>query len=365
MKKITFLTAVAALFFLFRPTSGQEPLQKGIQTILEKLAAQNSEIKAVYTACLEHGEIMQGLPYDPDGNFFECNTNTENEDGGNTRLQMYLYANPKIENDYVIVSLDNSAAPAAAWLKCYLYDCNTKDLTQTDLPFDIPTAGRFDKDEFAESQNYWRIAGKISDDGRIVITASPAMSVCCIISVEWLDNASFWTYKRGIYDHINMNVTAGNAETEEYVKSIIRPNFQRINDTKNWTKVEKIETFDLSLEGATITYYYSNNELEKIVAKVFGETYNSVIEYYLLHNRLSFIYERKEVYTKYFMDEDFDINKDFELDETRWYIKDNVCFRAIGNEGKRLTTEEMKNRFFGNPGYNDGAYTFYQQVLQQ
>jgi hypothetical protein len=87
-----------------------------------------------------------------------------------------------------------------------------------------------------------------------------------------------------------------------------------------------------------------------MVARLSNETNSSVIEYYFLDGKLSFIYD---ITTK------TDTNT---KTERRWYMKGNSIFRGIGNNGIKLTQEEMEAEFFGENGWG-GAFNLYQEIL--
>ena len=77
----------------------------------------------------------------------------------------------------------------------------------------------------------------------------------------------------------------------------IRKNFKRINSITNWTSSNKKDLWE-STEGGEATFYYSNGVLEKIVVKIFGETFQQLSEYYLLKGKLSFVFEKSYKYNR-------------------------------------------------------------------
>jgi hypothetical protein len=86
----------------------------------------------------------------------------------------------------------------------------------------------------------------------------------------------------------------------EYLTSelrLIRVNFKRINSIAKWSKIDKIDIWE-STEGGQATYYYSENKLEKIVVRHFGETFQHLAEYYLLYGELSFVFDKSFKYNR-------------------------------------------------------------------
>lgn len=52
----------------------------------------------------------------------------------------------------------------------------------------------------------------------------------------------------------------------------------------------------ISLEGAKATYFHSGNDLKKITAKMYGETYNSTSEFYYQNGKLIFAFVKRNQY---------------------------------------------------------------------
>lgn len=87
------------------------------------------------------------------------------------------------------------------------------------------------------------------------------------------------------------------ASEQELLIKPIRENFKRINAITRWTSIVKKDLWE-STEGGTATFYYSNGNLEKIVVREFGETYQLLTAYYLLKGQLSFTLERNYRYNR-------------------------------------------------------------------
>ena len=352
MNKKIFLTLTAALFFL-TASYGQQSSQSNMKTLVRALAAQIPEINGTIGEPDELGE-----------NYFRCNM--EDQEGGSATLQMYRYKRPAAATDWVLVAYDIHDFPIAAWLKCFTLDRKSGALAEVELPFRLLHPSQFDKEEFGEDHGYWRTGYTIFDNGNVLIDASPGMSYHCVMIARWDGKGSFRLFRRAGYDYMNDEVGADNAETEKYVQNVVRPNFQRINAIKKWEYIEKKENFDLSLEGATLTYYYSENGLEKIVAKLLGETFGSTIEYYFLDGRLSFIYDATTRYgippmhREALLSEGYKDIPDTKI-ERRWYLKGYNCIRGIGDNGKKLTPQQIEDEFING---DKGAYSFYTKIIE-
>lgn len=80
------------------------------------------------------------------------------------------------------------------------------------------------------------------------------------------------------------------AQTVERQITAIRAEVAAINGAKYTKKTRNVE--DVSLEGTEATYYVSGKGLKKIVAKMYGETYNATGEYYYSGEELIFAFVR-------------------------------------------------------------------------
>ena len=88
----------------------------------------------------------------------------------------------------------------------------------------------------------------------------------------------------------------------EYSATRIKPikaNFKRINSILylEWSSVLKKE-LEGTTENGEATFYYYNQNLEKIVTRQFGETFQLLTEYYLLKGQLSFVFEKSYKYNR-------------------------------------------------------------------
>jgi hypothetical protein len=345
MKKIIFLTATAAILILATPTFafGQQTSKSDMNTIARKLATQIPEIKEILREPDELGE-----------NYYHFNDAEKGDSDYTINVKIHRYKRPTAANDLVLVAYNNHDNMESSWLKCFTHDRKTGVLTEVEVPFEMPCG---------VPDCSWRISYDIFDNGNLQIDTSPGLASAVITVVRWNEKTGFTPYKRHISipflcvlnDEIYVNCT-DNAETEQYVQKVIRPNFQRINAIKEWAWVE--ERIDCALfedvKATSIAYYYSDSILEKIVAKLHSKTHESIVEYYFLDGCLSFAYD---ITTQY----DAPNTKT----ERRWYLKyiegyTACCFRGIGDNGKKLTREQIEEDFL-----NNRVYFFYQLILSQ
>jgi hypothetical protein len=325
MRKILFLTAAAML--ILTASYGQQP-DNDVESIARRLATQIPEID---------GELIRS--WDICEHYFQCNAKGAEHE--NVKLQFYRYERPTETSDLVLVTYDPDF-PIEVWLKCFACDRKTGMFTEVELPFKILPASAFDKAEFDEEQVYWHTNYTIFENGNVVIDASASMSYHCIMLAVWDSKGDFKLHKVAGFDAMKMETGEDNDEMEQYVRKVIRPNFERINAIKKWASIVKNESMNLD-----VTYYFSAGGLEKIVAGRWGGG-EGLGEYYFLDGRLSFIY-------------DITVLPDAKT-ERRWYLKGDTCFRGIGNNGKKLTPAQIEEEFLGN---NDegGAFSQYQSIL--
>ena len=111
----------------------------------------------------------------------------------------------------------------------------------------------------------------------------------------------------------------------------IRANFKRINSIANWTFIDTLNIEDESIEGGEAAFYFQNKQLEKILKRNFGEMSQWLTEYYLLNGQLSFVFERRYQYNRYFLDKEFDFDKS-EIIEDRSYFENGKLLHQINNQ---------------------------------
>lgn len=130
----------------------------------------------------------------------------------------------------------------------------------------------------------------------------------------------------------------------------IRANFKRINSITNWTSIDTKELSE-STEGGEAKFYYQNGQLEKIVARHYGETFQLLTEYYLLNGQLSFVFEKRHKYNRplYYDTTAMKENNDteaFDFDKSE-IIEDSSYF----DNGKLL--HQINNQDCGSPFADD------------
>ena len=292
--------------------------------LAQKIAAKESEINGLLrtpAAKTEH--------------FISYNVQSKEVNGV---LQIYRYTPLHSATDVALAAFTNADVPVECWLACYTIDRITGNITKTELPFPLPPPSLFDDEAFGEGGSYWRTEYTILDNGDMLITAAPAMSWICTFIVKWDKQSGFTLLPLAAYDSMadeDEDKITDNADMEKYVQNVIRANFQRINNIKNWFLVESKESNTLSAKGrALLTCYYSKSGLEKAVVKINGEAYERVIEYYLLHGRLSFIY-------------DVTSQAPNAKTERRRYLQNDRCFRVMGENGKKLTPAQIEKEGYG------------------
>ncbi|WP_291074178.1 MULTISPECIES: hypothetical protein [unclassified Empedobacter] len=141
---------------------------------------------------------------------------------------------------------------------------------------------------------------------------------------------------------VTFSVMISFAQKNDKVKSeeikTIKANFSRINSIKNWTKIKEVETDD-STEGGFLNYYFLNNKLEKIVVRKFGESGQYLAEYYLLNDKLSFVFEQDTTYNFPLYWKEFD-DKKSKIEESRYYFEDRKLIHFIGKSKNYKTESE-------------------------
>lgn len=121
------------------------------------------------------------------------------------------------------------------------------------------------------------------------------------------------------------DIAENNYKLEE-LKSI-RANFKRINSISDWTDEKKSVS-----KNWHNTYYYLENNLEKIISKKMTDSSLQINEYYFM-NGPSMVIEK---YAEYFQeDEDGSSTKTVDRSsyiETKSYFKDNKVIHQISNQ---------------------------------
>lgn len=113
--------------------------------------------------------------------------------------------------------------------------------------------------------------------------------------------------------------------------SLVKANYERIHAIQNWDKIDSAQIHE-STEGGQVNYYFKNNVLEKMRASHYGESGFTHVDYYLLNNELSFVFEDVYQYNAHMYSPEFDNSKTKKGWENRFYYFDNVFFKFIGTK---------------------------------
>lgn len=148
------------------------------------------------------------------------------------------------------------------------------------------------------------------------------------------------------HDTVELKVTFNQEDLpiNEYLKDKlipIRANFKRINSITEWEAINKKELWE-STEGGEARFYHNDGQLEKIVTRNFGETFQALTEYYLLNGKLSFVLEKSYKYNRpmYYDStamkenndtETFNFDKS-EIIEDRSYFDNDKLIHQINNQ---------------------------------
>jgi hypothetical protein len=114
--------------------------------------------------------------------------------------------------------------------------------------------------------------------------------------------------------------------------TLIKKNFKKLNDKNYWSDFRIVSIEGESTEGGEAKFFYRNNEVEKLVVKIYGEMGQTLTEYYLMNNNLSFIYHQDYKYNTHVFQDDFDFDKSDMID-FRYYFEADTIFRILSSEG--------------------------------
>jgi len=82
----------------------------------------------------------------------------------------------------------------------------------------------------------------------------------------------------------------------------IRKEFASTNAMKNYV-IKEVEDSEQSTDGGVAKYYLQNGIVKKIVVEHFGESWNSLTEYYVKNGKVYFIFDKAEKYNvPYYVD---------------------------------------------------------------
>ena len=105
-----------------------------------------------------------------------------------------------------------------------------------------------------------------------------------------------FTCIREIKETFNQEDLPVNEYLTERLKPI-RANFKRINSIAKWTTIKTKDILETT-QGGEANLFYLNGQLEKIMTRHFGETFQVLTEYYLLKGQLSFVFEKSYKYNR-------------------------------------------------------------------
>ncbi|CAM3880388.1 MULTISPECIES: hypothetical protein [Flavobacterium] len=135
-------------------------------------------------------------------------------------------------------------------------------------------------------------------------------------------------------------------EYNDYLKEnlkLVRVNFKRINSisNKNWKSIIQ-KDYNISSEGGVVSYY-SNEKLEKITVRNFAETNQKLTEYYLLDDKLSFVFEKWIDYEYPIYDETFSESENEIVEQRSYFIKSKLVHQVNNqNCGSPFASDYLK-----------------------
>ena len=147
-------------------------------------------------------------------------------------------------------------------------------------------------------------------------------------------------------------VSFGNVNVESKIAQI-RKDYASTNAVKNYV-IKEVEDSEQSTDGGIVKYFSQNGIVKKIVVEHFGESWNSLTEYYVKNGKVYFIFDKSEKYNvPYYVDskwykenklkngEVFDKRKS-KFSEQRYYFDENEkLIRYIG-ENKKIVENGQK-----------------------
>lgn len=154
-------------------------------------------------------------------------------------------------------------------------------------------------------------------------------------------------------------------EVNEYLTETLEPirgNFKRINSKTNWTKIDTIDVWE-STEGGFAIFFYSKNILEKIITRHFGEMGQSICEYYLLNEELSFVFDKRFEYNRPFYWDSIRM-KQFDDDQVFDFDKSEIVEeRSYFEKGELI--HQLNNQDCGSPFSEDYLHEEQLRILKQ
>ncbi len=114
----------------------------------------------------------------------------------------------------------------------------------------------------------------------------------------------------------------------------IRKQYSAINKRASRYKKVRKELSGFSLEGGELVAYLNGSVVVKLVARHYGESGNSLEEYYYSQGQLIFVFERVSHYSQPLS------GKVVHAEENRFYFNDDNLIRWIGEKGKVVSVNE-------------------------
>lgn len=120
-----------------------------------------------------------------------------------------------------------------------------------------------------------------------------------------------------------------------------------IDHQDNWTRTDTI-SLETSIEGGFAVFYYRDDQLQKIAAIYYGETYREETTYYLQGRELLFVLEKTYRYNRPITydtadmkanndDEVFDLKKSTVLKQKNYFSSGHL-FRRVDETGAVITS---------------------------
>jgi hypothetical protein len=151
-----------------------------------------------------------------------------------------------------------------------------------------------------------------------------------------MKNVSRWLIGLSV---IAIGVTTLNAQTDKRVTAI-RSQTVEINKSLRTYKKNTVDVPGISTEGAEATIYRSGNEIKKIIATIYGESFKAASEFYFADGKLIFSFDSVKRYKM-----PPEMNKPIRIarvDQIRGYFADGKMFRLLqGTKAVASSNEEF------------------------
>ncbi len=124
---------------------------------------------------------------------------------------------------------------------------------------------------------------------------------------------------------------------------VVRANYDRIQGIRDWDRIDSAEIFE-STEGGMVYYYFKNKVLEKLDVSYYGESGYTLAKYYLLDDKVSFVFEERYNYNSHMYAPEFDMDKTKKFGEDRFYYFDGKFFKFIGTKEQEEDVAGTRDR---------------------